>query len=115
MTLNLVAFDDVLIRNKNWISPTYKKFYSKTLPKMKYFTILKRYDPEKSETNFYLLLSNVITPDKVWRGIIHNPGYDKFDIKEYWNELGIKGNKDIEINITLEEGDDDMLLYYMDI
>lgn len=115
MTLNLVAFDDVLTKKENWISPKYKKLYSTILPNKDYFVILKRYNTRSKETDYYLLLSDVMTPDKQWLDVIHNNGYNRYDLKDYWKELGVKGNKDVEINVSFVEGDDDMMLYYLDI
>ena len=113
--MNLNAYDDVTPINKNWISPRYKKFYSKTLPKYDFFTILKRYNKSESTTDYYLVLCNDTIPDKICCSIIHNPGYDKFDLTRFWKDLPIRGNKDIEVYLELEEEHEDYLVYYISI
>lgn len=112
--MNLNAYDKVLFENLNWIDPKYKRFYSKTIPKRNFFTILKRYNGQSND--WYLLLSDVTIEGYVWEPVKVNKNYQKYDLYRYWETMGLDALTSVtEVNVKKEEENDEYLIYYLDI
>lgn len=114
--VNLNIYDDVAVINTNWFDPKYKRFYSKVIPKKKFFCILKRYDNVKRENNYYIALSDIEDSSHIWGVVQSSSNYTKYDLKDIWNTLPVHNYTGVtEVNIELIEQDDESLLYYLDI
>lgn len=114
--INLSAYDNVTIVHDTWIDSKYKRLYSKSIPYRPFFTLLKRYNNEDNRTDYYLVLSDEVTPDKVFKGVAKSPKkFLKFDLSTFWKDLDIGNIGVAEISYERVESADNADIYYLDL
>ena len=115
--MNLNQYDDILEIKNTWISPVYKKLYSKVLEYKPYYTIVRRYIVNNSSYDYFLIMSDNVIPDKRMKSVIQERnGLLKFDLKPYWNVLPIQeSNEDVIVSIDIEEKESDICIYRLSI
>ena len=118
--MNLSAYDkvyDKVDKTTSWIDTNKRILYSKELSFRKYYTFVKRFEPEISSTVFFLVLSdNVIENTKTFRTKIDDYGRCKFNISSIYNDLSLNYLKpNFNVTITLDKHDIDGDIYKLNL
>lgn len=118
--MNLAAYDSVeekVDKTKSWINVNYKSIFSRELPKRRYNTLSKRYDPNTQSTNYYIIMLDDYNENfKCNNTFVDNFGRVKINISSIWNKTSLSNIKR-DVNVSLEhiEHTDDGDIYYLDI
>lgn len=118
MKLNLNLYDSVLPKYKTWINAKLKVLYSRVITYRNYFTILKKYDNKRSETNYYLVCSDERDDENQWSIVCKkSDSVIKMPLNNFWRHINVSNlNSDItEINIEVVDKADNAEIYYLDI
>ena len=114
--INLKLYDTIVDEHKTWISPRYKKLYSKVIKYKPFYTILKRYNALDRCNDFYLVISENLASGYRWFSTIKNSSYIKLDLTPFWKEINkFTTKEDIEINIELDDKDEETEIYKLDM
>ena len=116
--MNLSAYDGIKQVNYlgTWVDPRYKRMYSRVLPYYKFYSFAKKYNPIKQCTDFYLILHNELNTDLAIHSVYVNNNVMKIYLKDIWNETSLRYLTYISnITLTLEDKQDDCVIYFLDI
>ena len=118
--MNLSAYDKItekVDKSKSWIHIKSKRLITREIKYRPYSTILKRYVPSCNIYEYYLVISDTTNNDcKFNKVFIDDYGRLKISLLSIWKELGLdKINKNINVNITIDNTQDDCEIYKLDI
>lgn len=118
--MNLTAYDNIQTdyNEGTWIDPAYKKFYTTNIPYRKYCILLKRFNSNTHNNDYYMALTDI----KPNENIIYHLGFNTrrgifiINFRNNWNNNPLSTIKEkTKINIHLEEKQEDGEIYYLDI
>lgn len=117
--MNLNKYDTVNeIRNDGCkVIPKYKRLYSYSIPFKPFYAIAKRYDTKCDVTSYYLILSNVILPNKDFHSTNkYGSNGIKVSLADIWNISPLKSFvSEASIVLRKEDSDADTDVYLIDI
>lgn len=116
--INWKLYDEVKIKNINWIDKKYKRFYSRSIPYKPFYTILKKYNQNNNCTDYYLATIDEPVSGYNWHGAQQKKDFIKYDLSFCWDDVlkSLPMSKQvIEVNVELVEEDDVAAIYYIDI
>ena len=115
--MNLSAYDIMIDINyrKSWVDPQFKKLYSYELPKHKYYTFLTKYNKDNSSEELYIVLY-----DEEQELIKNYQTEEKYNISKYklidvWKYFDNNISNKQNVTLSLEETQDDCVIYKFDI
>lgn len=118
--MNLSAYDVVeekLDRNKTWILVKSKEILSREIKKRRYYAFIKKWNPNQSIFEYFLLLLDAKAPNIVCHyAHIDNFGRLKLNARSIWDVSSLwKYDKTSNIGIEHIEHTDDGDIYKLDI
>lgn len=115
--MNLIAYD-LIIRNidrtKSWVSIKEKRIYSSEIELYPCYTLAKRYNKEKDNYDYFIIVGNITKEDCSDRRYLTKDDHNRarITIKSIWKELGFdKEHDDFQIPIKVVEKQDDGIIY----
>lgn len=109
--MNLIAYDMVEpnIYLNTWISPIYKKCYSRTIEYHKYYCFLKRFDNKTKSTDWFIALLDNKQDNVIYHSTIRNKeNLIKIDLLPIWYKtslINIKENSELILEEVQKDND----------
>lgn len=118
--MNLNAYDDVspvINKQATWIDINKTQLLSREIKYRKYVTISKRFNPETSEYEYYIILLDNLPANRSYTNTKKDDyGRIKINLLPIWNECSLCSyNKNINIELKHIEHSDDGDVYQLDV
>ena len=118
--MNLSAYDKItekIDKSKSWIHIKSKRLITREIKYRPYYTIMKRYEPTYGIYEYYIVISDTINNDyKFSKVFVDEYARIKISLLSIWKDLGLdKLNKNINVNIIIDNTQDDCEIYKLDI
>ena len=118
--MNLSAYDKItekIDKSKSWIHIKTKKLITREIKYRPYSTILKRYVPSCNIYEYYLVISDTTNNEcKFNKVLLDDYNRLKISLLSIWKETSLsKLTRNVNVNITLDDKQDDCEIYKLDI